>query len=91
MTFWLRPPSACRRWIHCTTGSWCRPAVLLAHGQMDRRVPVVHAERLRDAMAAAGHAPEWVLYPDEGHGWLKPANRIDFAQRMERFLAEHLK
>lgn len=68
-----------------------RPAVLLAHGQMDRRVPVVHAERLRDAMAAAGHAPEWVLYPDEGHGWLKPANRFDFAQRMERFLAEHLK
>ena len=68
-----------------------RAPLLLAHGQRDRRVPVEHAEKLRDAMAAAGHAPEWVLYPDEGHGWLKAANRFDFARRMERFLAEHLK
>ena len=68
-----------------------RAPLLLAHGQLDRRVPVEHAEKLRNAMAAAGHAPDWVLYPDEGHGWLKPANRFDFAQRMERFLAEHLK
>ena len=68
-----------------------RAPLLLAHGQRDRRVPVEHAERLRNAMAAAGHAPEWVIYPDEGHGWLKPANRLDFARRMERFLAEHLK
>ena len=68
-----------------------RAPLLLAHGRLDRRVPVEHAEKLRDAMAAAGHAPDWVIYPDEGHGWLKPANRFDFARRMERFLAEHLK
>ena len=68
-----------------------RAPLLLAHGLLDRRVPVVHAEKLRDAMAAAGHPPDWVGYPDEGHGWLKPANRFDFARRMERFLAEHLK
>ena len=68
-----------------------RAPLLLAHGRLDRRVPLEHAEKLRDAMAAAGHAPDWVIYPDEGHGWLKPANRFDFARRMERFLAEHLK
>ena len=68
-----------------------RAPLLLAHGRLDRRVPVEHAEKLRDAMAAAGHAPDWVIYPDEGHGWLRPANRFDFARRMERFLAEHLK
>jgi len=68
-----------------------RAPLLLAHGLLDRRVPVEHAEKLRDAMATAGRAPDWVGYPDEGHGWLKPANRFDFARRMERFLAEHLK
>ena len=68
-----------------------RTPLLLAHGLQDWRVPVQHATQLRDAMAAAGHAPEWVLYPDEGHGWLRPANRFDFARRMERFLAQHLK
>ncbi len=67
-----------------------RSPLLLAHGLMDRRVPVAHADRLREAMTAAGHPPEWVLYPDEGHVWLRPANRFDFARRMERFLAQHL-
>ena len=31
-----------------------------------------------------------MLYPDEGHGWARPANRIDFNGRTELFLAEHL-
>lgn len=33
---------------------------------------------------------EYVLYPDEGHGFQRPANRIDFNGRTEEFLAEHL-
>ena len=32
----------------------------------------------------------YVLYPDEGHGWARPPNRIDFNGRTEQFLAEHL-
>ena len=68
-----------------------RAPLLLAHGQRDWRVPVLHAERLRAALTAAGHPPDYVVYNDEGHGWLRPANRYDFARRMERFLAQHLK
>jgi len=65
--------------------------VLLAMGREDRRVPLVHGHRMRDALNAAGNPPEWVVYDDEGHGWLKVANRIDFALRLEKFLAQHLK
>ena len=65
--------------------------VLLAMGGEDRRVPLVHGQRMRDALKAAGNPPEWVVYDDEGHGWLKVANRIDFALRLERFLAHYLK
>ena len=60
-------------------------------GGEDRRVPLVHGQRMRDALKAAGNPPEWVVYDDEGHGWLKVANRIDFALRLEKFLAQHLK
>jgi len=61
--------------------------LLLAHGGLDRRVPVEHAERLRAALEA-NHAPlTWVLYRDEGHGWYSPANRADWLRRMEAFLA----
>jgi dienelactone hydrolase len=42
-------------------------------------------------LADAGNDPEWVFYGDEGHGWLKEANRYDWARRMETFLAKHLK
>ena len=66
-----------------------RTPLRLSHGLQDRRLPVQHATPLRDAMAAARHAPEWVLH--KGHGWLEPANRFDFAHRMARFPARHLK
>lgn len=65
--------------------------VLLAFGETDRRVPIEHGIRMRDALRAAGNAPEWVSYPDEGHGWLRIESRLDFAQRVERFLANNLR
>ncbi|MFT7722163.1 MAG: prolyl oligopeptidase family serine peptidase [Roseateles sp.] len=64
--------------------------VLLGMGGADLRVPLQHGERMRDALAKVGNAPEWVVYSDEGHSWLRPESRIDFANRMERFLAKHL-
>lgn len=65
--------------------------VLLAFGGVDRRVPLEHGTSMRDALRAAGNAPEWVVYPDEGHGWLRVESRIDFANRVEGFLAKNLK
>ncbi|MEO6278647.1 prolyl oligopeptidase family serine peptidase [Roseateles sp.] len=64
--------------------------LLLAYGEADQRVPITHGTRMRDALKAAGNPPEWVSYPDEGHGFAKPENRLDFARRVEAFLARHL-
>jgi dienelactone hydrolase len=64
--------------------------LLLAHGGVDRRVPVEHANRLRDALKGSKAELEWVLYADEGHGWALPANDVDFWGRVEKFLARHL-
>ena len=64
--------------------------VLLAFGEDDRRVPLAHGKRMREALQAAGNDPVWVTYPGEGHGFAVLKNRIDFAQRLEAFLARHL-
>jgi dipeptidyl aminopeptidase/acylaminoacyl peptidase len=68
-----------------------RAPVLMAYGAQDYRVPLVHGERMRDALAGAGAPVEWVVYADEGHGFLREANRFDFYGRVAKFLAAHLK
>lgn len=65
--------------------------LLLAYGREDTRVPLEHGERMRDALRKAGLEPQWVVYPDEWHGWFKAETRYDFARRLEAFLASSLK
>jgi dipeptidyl aminopeptidase/acylaminoacyl peptidase len=67
-----------------------RAPVLMAYGGGDRRVPLVHGERMRDALASHNAQVEWVSYPDEGHGFLLEATRYDFYRRVQAFLAKHL-
>ncbi|WP_255719204.1 alpha/beta hydrolase family protein [Roseateles cellulosilyticus] len=64
--------------------------VMLAFGEKDRRVPLVHGERMRKALTAAGNEPVWLTYADEGHGLATEKNRVDYAERMAAFLARHL-
>lgn len=65
--------------------------LLMAYGGVDRRVPIEHGTQFRDAVRKTNQQVEWVVYPDEGHGWLLPANNIDFWTRVERFLEKNLK
>lgn len=67
-----------------------RAPLLLAFGERDRRVPLVHGERLRAALVEAGRPPEWITYDNEGHSWRKVETRVDFARRVEKFLGQHL-
>ncbi|RZJ12963.1 MAG: S9 family peptidase [Rubrivivax sp.] len=64
--------------------------VMLAYGERDERVPLTHGKRMRDALQAAGNSPVWVTYANEAHGFTNLQNRLDFARRMEAFLAKHL-
>ncbi len=64
--------------------------VLLAYGGVDRRVPLKHGNAFRDALDRSGKTYEWVMYPDEGHGFNKDENRFDFYRRVEAFLKRHL-
>ncbi len=64
--------------------------VLLAYGGADRRVPVNHGTKFRDALQKTNRNVEWVEYPEEGHGWSLEKNNIDFWSRVERFLDRHI-
>jgi dipeptidyl aminopeptidase/acylaminoacyl peptidase len=65
-------------------------AVMIAHGGEDRRVPIVHAERMRAALEREGKTVEWFVKNDEGHGFAKIENRVEFYTRMEAFLRKHI-
>jgi dipeptidyl aminopeptidase/acylaminoacyl peptidase len=60
--------------------------VLMAYGALDVRVPIVHGEKMRDALAKQGTPVEWVVYAEEGHGFLLEKNRFDFYNRVAKFL-----
>jgi dipeptidyl aminopeptidase/acylaminoacyl peptidase len=63
--------------------------VLMAYGLQDRRVPIVHGEKMHDALVA-GHQPvDWVVYREEGHGFFLEKNRFDFYGRVAAFLKAH--
>ena len=51
---------------------------------------MAEAEQIVDAIAKHGGIAIYVLYPDEGHGFARPANRLDFIARTEKFLADNL-
>jgi dipeptidyl aminopeptidase/acylaminoacyl peptidase len=64
--------------------------VLMVYGALDQRVPIINGDKMREALKPHNNNVEWHVYPDEGHGWLKEENEIDFWTRVEAFLAKNL-
>jgi len=67
-----------------------RAPLLIAQGANDPRVKQSEAEQIVSALKQAGIDHEYVLFPDEGHGFAKPENRLRFYAIAERFLARYL-
>ena len=67
-----------------------RRPLFMAYGGLDTRVPVEHGQRLLDAVKPHNPDVEWLVYPNEGHGWFKLETRVDFWNRVDRFLARHI-
>jgi dipeptidyl aminopeptidase/acylaminoacyl peptidase len=64
--------------------------ILIGQGANDPRVKQAESEQIVEAMKSKGIAYEYMLFPDEGHGFAKPENRLKFFAAAERFLATHL-
>lgn len=70
-------------------GEIVRP-LLIAQGANDPRVKQAESDQIVGAMKDAGVPVTYLLYPDEGHGFAKPANNIAFTAVTESFLATNL-
>jgi dipeptidyl aminopeptidase/acylaminoacyl peptidase len=64
--------------------------LLIGQGANDPRVKAAEADQLISAMDKKGLPMTYVLYPDEGHGFVRAENRLDFMGRTEAFLAKCL-
>jgi dipeptidyl aminopeptidase/acylaminoacyl peptidase len=64
--------------------------LLVAQGANDPRVNRREAEQIVIALRDRGFPVEYLLAPDEGHGFARPVNNMALFMESEKFLAEHL-
>jgi dipeptidyl aminopeptidase/acylaminoacyl peptidase len=68
-----------------------RIPILIAQGANDPRTPKSESDRMVEALRQRNMECEYKVFPDEGHGFVKPENRLNFFKAAEAFLARHLK
>ncbi|WP_337191169.1 S9 family peptidase [Pelagerythrobacter marinus] len=61
--------------------------LLIGQGANDPRVKQAESDQIVAAMQEHGIPVTYVLFPDEGHGFARPANNIAFTAISENFLA----
>ena len=66
------------------------PTIVL-HGANDTNVPVVEAEQVVESLKKRSVPVEYVLFPDEGHGFRKIPNQIRSAVSITSWFVKYLK
>ncbi len=64
--------------------------LIIGQGANDPRVKQAEADQIVTAMKAKQIPVTYVLFPDEGHGFARPENRLAFYAVAEQFLARQL-
>jgi dipeptidyl aminopeptidase/acylaminoacyl peptidase len=64
--------------------------ILIAQGMQDVRVVAAESAQMVAALKSRGVPVTYVTFPDEGHGFARPDNRLAFNAVAEVFLAKHL-
>jgi len=64
--------------------------LLIGQGANDPRVKQAESDQIVSSMKAKNLPVTYVLYPDEGHGFARPANRTSFYAIAEGFLSQCL-
>jgi dipeptidyl aminopeptidase/acylaminoacyl peptidase len=64
--------------------------ILIAQGMMDVRVVPAESEQMVKALTARGVPVTYVTFADEGHGFVRPENRLAFSAVAEAFFGKYL-
>jgi dipeptidyl aminopeptidase/acylaminoacyl peptidase len=65
--------------------------MLVVQGKNDPRVLQIESDEIVAAVRKNGVPVEYLVFPDEGHGFLRKQNRIDASEAYLKFLDRHLK
>jgi len=64
--------------------------ILIAQGLRDVRVVAAESQQMVDALKSRNAPVTYITFRDEGHGFVRPVNRMAFFAVAEAFLAKHL-
>ncbi len=82
------------KWLHerspLFSADKIRTPLLVVQGANDPRVNRAEAEQIVIALRDRGFDVEYIMAPDEGHGFARPVNNMAMFMAAERFLAAHL-
>lgn len=67
-----------------------RAPVLLGHGEDDQRVHVRQSRRMAEALRKAGKDVQYLEFPNEIHGFLLEANRVQWYEALVAFFEKNL-
>jgi dipeptidyl aminopeptidase/acylaminoacyl peptidase len=67
-----------------------RAPLLIGQGANDPRVKIAESDQIVAAMRANGQPVTYVVFEDEGHGFVRPENNQRFNAAVEAFLRDHL-
>lgn len=64
--------------------------LMVVQGKNDPRVNIRESNQIVAAVRDNGKPVEYLVAPDEGHGFARPINNLAMVTAMEKFFAEHL-
>ena len=79
-----------RRYSPVLRADELKAPVMLIQGEKDQRAPVEHANVMADVLRDLGHPYEYIIMPNEDHGFYKPENRLRYFELFGTFLSEYL-
>lgn len=82
---------AAKRSPHNNAVALAATPILIFHGDQDHSVPLLHSERLRDAVMAEGGHIQLEVFAGEGHGFRNPVHVVREFAVTEDFLYSLMK
>ncbi|NIL82841.1 Dipeptidyl aminopeptidase BIII [Rhodococcus fascians] len=67
-----------------------RAPLLIAQGANDPRVVKAESDNVVERLRSRGVDVDYLVFDDEGHGFVNPENSIRYYLEVEKFLAQHL-
>jgi protease II len=91
MPAWAEGKAQMTRQSPVNSADKIKTPLMVVQGANDPRVNKREADQIVVALRDRGFPVEYIVAPDEGHGFARPVNNMAMLAAAEKFLAKHLK